>query len=159
MTTKFTRNILIFVGIALISLLMASCEKEDKYIDWKVLNEKWLETHKNDSGFQVTESGLCYKIIRQGNPNDRKANPSSYINVNYEGKLINDSIFDQGDEFQNYLSQMIGGWKEGIIKMHTGDIFEFYIPSDLGYGADGSGSSIPPYSTLIFKVELVNSVY
>ena len=159
MTTKFTKNILFIVGISLISLLFTSCEKEDKYIDWKVLNEKWLEKHKNDPGFTVTESGLCYKIIRKGNPNDRKANSTSYINVNYEGKLITDSIFDQSEQYQNYLTNMIDGWKEGIVKMHTGDIFEFYIPWSLGYGADGSGTSIPPYSTLIFKVELVNSVY
>ena len=71
MTTKFTKNILFIVGISLISLLFTSCEKEDKYIDWKVLNEKWLEKHKSDPGFNVTESGLCYKVIRLGNPNDR----------------------------------------------------------------------------------------
>ena len=88
MTTKFTKNILFIVGISLISLLFTSCEKEDKYIDWKVLNEKWLEKHKSDPGFNVTESGLCYKVIRLGNPNDRKANSTSYINVNYETIVI-----------------------------------------------------------------------
>ncbi len=157
MKTNLTKNILILLGISVLSFLFTSCEKEDKYIDWKVLNERWLEQHKNDPGFKVTESGLCYKIIRQGNPNDRKATSTSYINVNYEGKLINDSIFDESEQYQNYLSNMIEGWQEGIIKMHTGDIYQFYIPWELGYGEDGSGS-IPPYSTLIFQVELVNSM-
>ena len=157
MKTNLTKNILILLGISVFTFLFTSCEKEDKYIDWKVLNERWLEQHKNDPGFQVTESGLCYKVIRQGNPNDRKATSTSYINVNYEGKLINDSIFDESEQYQNYLSNMIEGWQEGIIKMHTGDIYQFYIPWELGYGEDGSGS-IPPYSTLIFQVELVNSM-
>ncbi|MBP1663493.1 MAG: peptidylprolyl isomerase FKBP-type [Bacteroidetes bacterium] len=157
MKTNFTKNILILLGISVFSFLFTSCEKEDKYIDWKVLNERWLEQHKNDPGFKVTESGLCYKVIRLGNPNDRKATSTSFINVNYEGKLINDSIFDESEQYQNYLSNMISGWQEGVIKMHTGDIYQFYIPWELGYGKDGSGS-IPPYSTLIFQVELVNSM-
>jgi len=158
MKSKFTKNIVLLLGISIFPFLFIACE-QDNYIDWKVLNEKWYEAHKNDAGFTKTESGLCYKIIRQGNPNDRKVNSSSYIIANYTGSLINDSIFDQQEEFEGYLSNMVSGWQEGLVKMHTGDIFEFYIPWDLGYGKDGSGTDIPPYSTLIFKVEVIDSAY
>ena len=61
MKTNLTKNILILLGISVLSFLFTSCEKEDKYIDWKVLNERWLEQHKNDPGFKVTESGYVTK--------------------------------------------------------------------------------------------------
>lgn len=141
---------------AIIFLSFVSCKDEDKYIDWKILNEKWLETHKNDPGFIQTESGLCYKVIHQGAM--RKPNSSSWVVVNYSGKLIDGSEFDSG-QFDSYLSYAIQGWQEAIVKMNGGGKYILYIPADLGYGEDGSGDDIPPHSTLKFEVELVDSFY
>ncbi|MDO9152520.1 MAG: FKBP-type peptidyl-prolyl cis-trans isomerase [Paludibacter sp.] len=131
-----------------------SCKDSDKYIDWKILNEKWLETHKSEPGFIQTESGLCYKVIHQGAM--RRPNSASWIVANYTGKLIDGTQFDSGT-YSSYLSGAIKGWQEGILKMNGGGKYIFYIPADLGYGVDGSGTSIAPYSTLIFEVELLDS--
>lgn len=133
-------------------LLLSSCH-EDEFGDWAVLNDQWMENHRNDEGFTVTESGLAYKVIHQGYL--RYPNNSSVIRVSYTGKLIDGTVFDSGLYF-NYLSSAIKGWQEGIRLMRGGAHFIFYIPAELGYGEDGTGS-IPPNSTLIFDVKLIES--
>ncbi|VBB45857.1 Peptidyl-prolyl cis-trans isomerase [uncultured Paludibacter sp.] len=151
------KNLIFIITLALFSYFFTSCIKEDNWVDWKVMNEQWYEAHKNDPGFTVTSSGLCYKVIRLGNPSDRKPNLYSTIVATYTGKLYNDSIFDKGEEVPLTLSYLVEGWQEMLVKMHTGDIYEIYVPWNLGYGKDGSGTSIPPYSTLKFRIELVDS--
>ena len=133
--------------------LFLSCS-DDHYADWKILNEKWLEIHKNDPGFKQTESGLCYKVIHQGVM--RRPSLKSWIVANYTGKLIDGTEFDTG-EFNAYLTEALAGWQEGVVKMNGGGKYIFYIPADLGYGEDGSGDDIAPHSTLIFEVELLDS--
>lgn len=143
--------------LLLLVIAFSSC-KEDKYADWKLLNESWLEkhkeTHKSDSGFVQTESGLCYQVIHQGYM--RKPNSDSNIVVKYTGTLIDGTKFDSSDEYSTNLSGMIDGWIEGITKMNVGGRYIFYIPASLAYDADGSGD-IPPYSVLIFDVTLIDS--
>ena len=157
MRINFKSNIVLLLSITIVTIFLNSC-KQDNYIDWKVMNEKWLEIHKSDPGFISTESGLCYKVIREGNPSDRKPNVGSYIVVTYEGKRIDGTVFDSGEEINlGTLSYMIPGWQEGLVKMNNDATYEFYIPWELGYGKTGSGTAIPPYSTLIFTVELVDS--
>jgi len=138
-------------------IAFSSCSKEDEYIDWKIINEQWLADNlKNDSIVQ-TASGLQYKVIHQGWTGSRKANSASYVVVNYEGKLINDSVFDSGTKQGFYLSDVVVGWMEGIKKMNEGGKYILYIPSSLAYGKDGNSDDIPPYSTLIFEIELIAS--
>ena len=139
--------------LLLLVITFSACE-EDKYIDWKLLNESWLEKHKSDSGFVQTESGLCYKVIHQGAT--RRPNSASNIVVKYTGTLVDGTEFDSSDEYSTNLSYMIDGWIEGVAKMNVGGRYIFYIPASLGYDADGSGD-IPPYSTLIFDVTLLDS--
>ena len=152
------KNVIFIIGLTLFSFVMTGCMKEDDWQDWKVLNEQWYETHKSDPGFTRTSSGLCYKVIRLGNPADRKPNLYSTIVATYSGKLYNDSIFDAGEETTlGTLGYLVEGWQEALLKMHTGDIYELYVPWELGYGEDGSGTAIPPYSTLKFRIELIDS--
>ncbi len=149
------KKISFLIFITFIVLLSNSC-KDDKYIDWKILNEKWFDTHKTDPGFIQTESGLCYKVIHQGAM--RRPNSGSWVKVKYSGKLIDGTQFDSGT-YDYYLSSTVKGWQEAIVKMNGGGKYILYIPSELGYGKDGSGKTIPPYSTLIFEVELLDSYY
>lgn len=139
--------------LLLLSIVLNSC-KEDTFIDWKILNDNWYEQHKNDVGYKLTDSGLCYKVIHQGEL--RRPNASSNITVKYSGKLINGTTFDSSDYFEANLSSMISGWIEGITKMNVGGHYLFYIPADLAYGTAGQGT-IPPYSVLIFDVTLLAS--
>ncbi|HNZ61338.1 MAG TPA: FKBP-type peptidyl-prolyl cis-trans isomerase [Paludibacteraceae bacterium] len=145
---------LLFISTLLI-FSFTGC-KEDNYEDWKIVNDQWMLKHQSDSGFVVTSSGLCYQIIHQSV--GRKPNASSWITANYKGYLIDGTLFEEG-QYDYYLSSSISGWQEGITKMRDGSTFIFYIPSSLAYGKDGSGSTIPPYSALIYEVTLVSSYY
>lgn len=139
--------------LLVITLTLASCE-EDKYADWKILNQQWIEKHKDDVGFNQTESGLCYKVIHQGEMG--KPDVNSIITVKYKGTLIDGTVFDKNDNFTQSLASLVRGWVEGVRKMNVGGKYIFYIPSDLGYGDEAYGD-IPPHSTLIFEIELLDS--
>lgn len=122
----------------------------------KELGEKFLMENKTKEGVITTASGLQYKVLREGE--GEKPGPSSTVKVNYEGRLIDgtvfDSSYDRGEPISFRLDQVIKGWTEGLQLMNIGSMYEFYIPSELGYG-DRSLPNIPAGSTLIFKVELL----
>jgi len=116
----------------------------------------FLAENAKKPGITITPSGLQYEVLETGN--GPKPNEDSIVKVHYEGRLINGTLFDNSYERQEPatfpLTQVIAGWTEGIQLMNTGSRFRFYIPSELGYGIYGN-VSIPPYSTLIFTVELI----
>ena len=148
------RTALFSLFVLMLTIILPACH-EDVYMDWKLKNEQWLETHKSDTGFVTTSSGLMYKVIHQGS--QRHPSLNSSILVTYKGSLIDGSSFDTGTNVGLYLSQTIAGWKEGIPKMEDGGHYIFYIPSPLGYDTTSTNAKIPPYSTLIFDVTLVKS--
>ncbi|MBI1770601.1 MAG: FKBP-type peptidyl-prolyl cis-trans isomerase [Bacteroidetes bacterium] len=117
----------------------------------------FLEANKKNEGVMVTASGLQYKIITQGSGKTPIA--SSNVTVHYTGKLIDGTIFDssvqRGKPADFGCSQVIRGWTEALQLMKEGDKWILYIPYELAYGERGAGGSIPPYSTLIFEVELI----
>jgi FKBP-type peptidyl-prolyl cis-trans isomerase len=140
----------------------------DKF-DAPTLFKKYFEQTKKDAneaflslikGMNKTDSGLFYNITKKGSG----ISPSigSQVSVHYEGKLTDGTIFDSSykrDEpikFAVGLGQVIKGWDEGIMLLNKGAIARFVIPSELAYGSQGAGNIIPPNSTLIFEVELVN---
>jgi FKBP-type peptidyl-prolyl cis-trans isomerase FklB len=107
---------------------------------------------------------LQYRQIFEGpyanDPNAVRPDNAKIVTVRYSGKLINGYEFDSNESANFYVSDLVAGFTEGLKKMNQFDIYEFYIPYDLGYGIEGSGtegtsSHIPPYSTLIFRVELL----
>ena len=106
---------------------------------------------------KTTASGLQYMVLQQGQGKSPKAN--SKVKVHYEGRLIDQTVFDssiarqQPADFQ--VSQVIQGWTEGLQLMKEGAKYRFFIPAKLGYGQIGSGDVIEPNSTLIFDVELI----
>lgn len=114
-------------------------------------------TMTQQSGFKTTASGLQYKITQAGTGQTPKAN--STVKVHYTGKLLNGEIFDssvaRGQPIEFPLNQVIPGWTEGLQLMKEGGKATFYIPARLAYGAQGVPGVIPPNSTLIFDVELI----
>jgi FKBP-type peptidyl-prolyl cis-trans isomerase FklB len=125
----------------------------------KAEGEKFLAENAKKEGVKTMTNGLQYKVITQGTGPTPKA--SDRVKVHYTGKLINGTEFDssrkRGPEPATFgVGQVIKGWTQALTNMPVGSHWELYIPSDLGYGANGSGRIIEPNSTLIFDVELVD---
>jgi FKBP-type peptidyl-prolyl cis-trans isomerase len=121
--------------------------------------EKFLADNKKRDGVQETTSGLQYEVITMGT--GAKPSPTDVVRVHYTGTLADgtkfDSSLDRGEPAEFGVNQVIQGWQEGIQLMPAGSKFKFYIPYELGYGENGTGP-IPPYSTLVFEVELLEIV-
>ncbi|MBP5659234.1 MAG: FKBP-type peptidyl-prolyl cis-trans isomerase [Paludibacteraceae bacterium] len=128
-----------------------------KYGDTKEQGEKFLEENKLREGVIVTESGLQYEVLKMGK--GKKPAATDRVKVHYHGTLTDGTVFDssveRGEPIVFGLNQVIPGWTEGVQLMPVGSKFRFYIPQELGYGERAAGS-IPPYSTLIFEVELLD---
>ena len=123
----------------------------------RIAGEEYLADNGRRSEVKTTSSGLQYEVITEGS--GRKPSASDTVQVNYEGSLIDGTVFDssysRGVPFETRLDMVIPGWTEGVQLMSEGSTYRFVIPSDLAYGPSGSGP-IPPSSTLVFKVELIS---
>lgn len=116
--------------------------------------EEFLAENKAKEGVKVTDSGLQYKVIKEGK--GKKPTSGDIISVKYKGTTIDGQVFDEQTEPVDFpLDNMIQGWVEGLALMSEGSTYELYIPSALGYGEQGAGDLIKPNSVLIFNVELV----
>lgn len=117
----------------------------------------FLKENGQREGVVTTKSGLQYEVLAEGTGKSPKA--TDRVRCHYEGRLINGNVFDssyQRNEPADFgLNQVIAGWTEGVQLMKEGAKYRFFIPYVLGYGERGAGSQIPPYSTLVFDVELV----
>jgi FKBP-type peptidyl-prolyl cis-trans isomerase FklB len=150
---------IILLSIILVTLL--GC-KPNNWLDWKTQNELWLQENAKKEGVITTPSGLQYKCIVPGiGQSSVQVDDAKIVKINYTGKLINGCVFDASDNYSEYVSLFVPGFIEGLKQMKEFGIYEFYIPYDLAYGQEGAGtegtiSHIPPYSTLIFRVELLD---
>ncbi len=122
----------------------------------KERNAAYLEENKKRDGVKTTSSGLQYRVIKQGT--GAVATDTTEVEVHYEGKLVDGTVFDssyrRGKPATFRPNQVIKGWTEALKMMPEGSVYELCIPYELGYGARGT-QNIPPYSTLIFKVEVL----
>ena len=121
----------------------------------KTRNADFLKNYVKQKGVKSTPSGLLYKVIKEGDgamPAD-----TSEVEVHYEGKLIDGSVFDssykRGETATFAVNQVIKGWSEAVKLMKVGAEYEVCLPYEIAYGERGT-RGIPPYSTLIFKIEL-----
>lgn len=125
--------------------------------EFQVKSVTWLTEKEAEDGVMKTQSGLLYKVINEGS--GAKPKEAETVKVNYEGSLIDGTVFDssyeRGEAISFPLNQVIPGWTEGLQLMTIGSKYEFYIPSDLAYGPGGTGP-IPPHSALKFIVELLD---
>ncbi len=123
----------------------------------KLAGEKYLEENAKKDGVQVTESGLQYLVLEEGNGKSPKA--TDRVKCHYEGMLTDGTLFDssvqRGEPAVFPLNGVIAGWTEGLQLMKEGGKTRFFIPYHLGYGEAGAAGAIPPYAALIFDVELI----
>ena len=144
------------------SIRQASASSSER----KILTFTDSETLQYDTGpidenaatdFQMTESGLRYRILRESK--GRKPSATNTVTVHYRGWLdsgkVFDSSYDRGEPISFPLNGVVAGWTEGLQLVGEGGMIELWIPARLGYGAAGSGGSVPPNATLHFIVELL----
>ena len=130
---------------------------EKEYGPNKAAGEKFLAENKKKDGVKTLPSGVQYKVIKVGNgamPAD-----TSMVKVHYEGKTLDGKVFDSsyknGQPVSLRANQVIKGWTEALVHMPVGSVWEVYIPQELAYGEREQGQ-IKPFSTLIFKIELIS---
>ena len=118
----------------------------------------FLEENQKRPNIVTLPSGLQYEVINEGTGKMAKA--TDQVKCHYEGTLIDGTMFDssikRGQPATFGVNQVIPGWVEALQLMPEGSKWKLYIPSELGYGAQGAGEMIPPHSTLIFEVELLD---
>lgn len=121
--------------------------------------EEYLKENLTKEGVKKTDSGLQYKILREGTLM-KWPNAHSRVRVHYEGKFIDGTVFDssyqRGEPVEFGLDQVIPGWSEGVCLMKPGAKYELTLPAHLAYGEVGVPDRIPGNSVLIFNVELLD---
>lgn len=137
--------------------VVKSQHMEKVYGDNKKACEEYMAKIAKKEGIQKLDNGVYYEVITEGKgevPAD-----TSRVKVNYEGKLINDSIFDstykRGEPTTFRCNQVIPGWTNALTHMPVGSTWKVYIPQDQAY-ADREAGLIKPFSCLIFKIELIS---
>jgi len=142
---------------AFLTLLLFGCKtyNEEDHANFDDKIQKYIKNQKL-IGFEKSESGLYYKIIAEGNGDYIKL--TDEVTFNYEGRLLNGSIFD-GEHKKNpisfHMNELIQGWKEGMMYLKPGGKIKMIVPPYLGYG-DYELDKIPPHSILYFEIEVIN---
>ena len=142
----------------LLSITEANVNAQDKEVAYPKMPEGAGKLDANaPKTFTKTNSGLKYRVLRQGTGGKPKA--TDKVRVNYHGWLDNgtkfDSSYDRKEPISFPLNGVIKGWTEGMQLVGEGGMIELEIPPDLGYGARGAGADVPPNATLHFLVELL----
>lgn len=135
----------------------ADAVRRDRQQAMAVEGQQFLEENIKREGVSSTESGLQFSVIKQGD--GPIPSRQDRVRVHYTGKLIDGSVFDssvaRGEPAEFPVSGVIAGWIEALTLMPVGSKWELVIPQNLAYGERGAGASIPPFSTLVFEVELL----
>ncbi len=152
--------------VATLQALQARKMQEQKDKQEKALEENkdkgvaFLEENKKREGVVVTESGLQYEVITEGDG----ASPTAedQVKVHYHGTLPDGTVFDssveRGEPITFAVGGVIKGWTEALQLMQVGDKWKLYIPSELAYGERGAGPKIGPNQVLMFEVELLEVI-
>lgn len=153
-----TRFLSILAVIALGVYALSSCNKVDIGKENYEKGDAYMEENGKREGVITTNSGLQYEVLRPGNEDGKSPRRSDKVRCHYQGSFIDGTVFDSsyksGSPVVFALGSVIPGWTEGLQYMKEGAKFRFVIPFYLAYGEAGY-ASIPPYSTLIFEVELI----
>ncbi len=133
-------------------------QMEKQYGPWRQENEEFMAKIAKKEGICKLENGVYYEVIEEG----KGAIPAdtSRVKVNYEGKLINDTIFDssykRNEPTTFRCNQVIPGWTNALTHMPVGSKWKVYIPQDQAYGEREAGANIKPFSALVFTIELLS---
>jgi FKBP-type peptidyl-prolyl cis-trans isomerase len=144
---------------AYIQSYLANLQQKDAEIE-KEKGDRFLVENRTAEGVITTESGLQYRILKQGD--GAKPTAEDQVKVHYTGKLLDGTVFDssveRGEPLDIPVTGVIQGWAELLQLMPVGSKYQVWIPSELAYGPQGAGQTIKPNSVLEFEVELLGIV-
>ena len=139
----------------------AAAELEAAGADALIRAEAFLAENALNEGVQVTETGLQYRVVTEGE--GAKPTLSDTVQVHYHGTLVDGTVFDssvdRGVPVEFGVTQVIPGWTEALQLMSEGSTYELFIHPDLGYGPRGAGGLIGPNEVLVFEVQLLNASF
>ena len=142
----------------LCALAVSGCAKARPNPHVVAAGRAFLAQNAHAPGVVVTASGLQYKVLKSGPATGPTPSGEDQVKVNYEGKLLDGTVFDssyqRGEPAVFGVNGLIAAWTEALQLMRPGDVWELYAPADLAYGDEGAGP-IPPGSVLQFKIELL----
>ena len=161
------RRALIILGA---SLALAACHPQAKSTNTAqatqdskpdAKGQAYLDANAKKPGVHVLPSGLQYEVLTSGPASGEHPHLGDEVKVNYEGKLVDGTVFDssyeRGQPAAMPLEHLVQAWQEAIPLMRPGDVWILTVPPKLGYGAEGAGGGqITPNAVLIFKVELID---
>ncbi len=169
---------LTWIGLAVSAVALSACgQSMDKAVDKELAayeakasadaaesqkaNQTFMADVAKQPGVVTLPSGLMYKVVYSPHPTAERPSPAAKVKINYEGKLVNGSVFDssyaRGVPATFPLAQLVPAWQVAVPMMHKGDVWELYVPPELGYGPQATpDGSIPANSVLIFKIELID---
>jgi FKBP-type peptidyl-prolyl cis-trans isomerase len=165
--TEDTRPVWSKVGAVLaLALALAACQPKPKEAAapgapeaQSAVSKTYMDKVAKEAGVKVLPSGVAYKIVRSGPADGLRPQLTDEVKVHYEGKLEDGTVFDSSYERGQPAAMPLGGlilaWQEALQLMRPGDEWILYVPSNLGYGAEGKGP-IPPGAPLIFRIELID---
>ena len=144
------------------AILFVGCSKDDDETnsleEYVAQCQNFLAENAKREGVVTTASGLQYEVLREGREDGKRPTAESQVRCHYQGTFIDGRVFDSsyasGSPIVFPLNGVIKGWTEGLQYMTEGAKYRFVIPFQLAYGPYGY-ATIPPYSTLIFEVELI----
>jgi peptidylprolyl isomerase/FKBP-type peptidyl-prolyl cis-trans isomerase FklB len=147
----------LIIAAAAAVLALAGCHKN--LPDQTAKARDFLAQNAKQPGVHVLPDGLQFRVVRSGPPEGLRPQLGDEVKVNYEGKLVDGTVFDssyqRGVPAAMPLKGLIKGWQEALQLMRPGDEWILYVPPGLGYGAEGAGGVIPPGAALIFRIELL----
>ncbi len=131
--------------------------KQQAIVENKKKGDAFLADNKSKKGVKVLESGVQYKVLKEGN--GKKPSEADTVVVHYRGTLVDGNEFDATNPAHPAtlkVASLIAGWKQALTQMPTGSKWQLFIPSQLAYGERGVGSDIGPNEVLVFEVELLS---
>jgi FKBP-type peptidyl-prolyl cis-trans isomerase FklB len=138
-----------------LALLALPVQAAEKYGISTSENLRFLDDMAKRPGMVSLPDGVMYRVLKSGS-GQAPASRLDKVTVSYTGYLINGGRFDHSRPEKPssfFISRVIPGWSEVLMKMHEGDLWEVIIPADQGYG-DGSSGAVPPGQTLLFNLQL-----
>lgn len=155
------KYLFIIAALAAGIYFFTSCLSEGEEVNFEEnlkKGQEYMEANAKREGVITTASGLQYEVLIEGKENGKSPKATDLVRCHYTGTLIDGKVFDSsyknGSPLVFALNEVIRGWTEGLQYMKEGAKYRFVIPYQLAYGVNGVGP-IPPYSTLIFEVELI----